>query len=497
MSFECNIPAKTHPGRVTAASILSLCLFASLIIPALNIKRNGLWIDELFTFHAVSLPFWEMCIERLKHGHSPFFFAIVKGVTSAFGPISSEIPLRMTALLSWYCATISFFFLSLKFLSRRHALFAITLLTLGQTEIRWACIARMYTMLLFEMTWVIFAYLRIIDGSKSKAWKLIYVVGSVLAAFTSPSYFLVFPAFLWDSLRRRKTMPALWKLTILAPAFVLITILPVQLFFSAAEHKSNVGQKKLSLLLTNALTVFLGINKGSGFGEGRFAALHYAGLVILSAAAITFVSVRKHLTSIEALTLKLTLVPLVIMLLSHILAKISGWPVSALGPDRYLFAAFPAGSLLTASAFARWTANRSRTMFAAEIVLISVYVICAILIFRTDADPFRTFMKKLSTRYSPADGLIVYPEEVAHGVKLYVPGARIDAAFNRGLSDPQSALNAMKKLNSLNRVWLVWYQGRKDLLDDLAAKAFGPGIIRMKSGDSVRVIEYHPRKGNP
>jgi hypothetical protein len=75
-------------------------LALAAVLRAALIDRHGLWNNELITFVALKLPYWELVNERLSVNHMPLYFLLEKAWTSVFG--LSEISMRtIGAIFGW------------------------------------------------------------------------------------------------------------------------------------------------------------------------------------------------------------------------------------------------------------------------------------------------------------------------------------------------------------------------------------------------------------
>src|SRR4051812_949029 len=96
-----NIP----PSLVVVAGV---GIVGAMCILLRFIHLNGFWVDELYTLHAIRLPWHEMVLERLRRGHFPGYFALLKLVYLSLNGYNAETVLRAVSLVAWLAAVLSF-----------------------------------------------------------------------------------------------------------------------------------------------------------------------------------------------------------------------------------------------------------------------------------------------------------------------------------------------------------------------------------------------------
>src|SRR5687768_5022592 len=102
---DCATFAVSHTDRQKLAiTIAAIAVASGLTIVIQLLHRNGFWIDELYTLHAIRLPWKDMILERLDRGHFPGYFLVVKSLYDTIGPTSAsgtETLLRGFSITCW------------------------------------------------------------------------------------------------------------------------------------------------------------------------------------------------------------------------------------------------------------------------------------------------------------------------------------------------------------------------------------------------------------
>lgn len=498
------------PNRAEAARseamvhglVAGLSIAAGLFLLVRFLHRNGFWIDELYSLHAIHLPFREMVLERLRRGHFPLYFALLKGGVALFGGQASETSMRALSLVFWLAAAASFWAVASRLLSRKAAAVAVTLLALNGLAIRQASEARMYALVLLQSVWITFAYFEMQRGNDRAAWKWIYGAGTVLVFWTSPSFALVSSAFLYDAWRGRRESPALFKTTLITLAVSLLSLAPGLIFHLQTRLQNELAHIRPAAVIFHVVALLGGI----------FANDHYFRptrlLMVLQALAGFFTMAvlwrlwqgRKELSRREVACRRIVFFPLGLMLVTWAVEETTGLSVSVLGPARYLMGAVPAGALLTASIVDRWTAGRPRRAEMAQATLAVLLACGAYGILTVITEPFREYALQLRAVYRNGDAIVTVPDQIADGVEMYLPGMRVDAAINRWLLDEREIAERLRPLADRKNVWLLWYRGRRSPVAEVAVRVLGdcqpPG--EEKRMGILRLLHFTPAdKGAP
>ncbi|MCX7625556.1 MAG: hypothetical protein N2Z21_05025, partial [Candidatus Sumerlaeaceae bacterium] len=135
--------------KVYAGLLVAVFLFQ--LVTLLRISWSiGMWIDELYTLNAISLPWSDMFLERCRRGHPPLYFICAKAtwLLTKGTTLPPEFRLRLISLVSWVTAVGAFAFMARRFLSPGAALLATTILVCSNISLLQAGNGRMYALAL-------------------------------------------------------------------------------------------------------------------------------------------------------------------------------------------------------------------------------------------------------------------------------------------------------------------------------------------------------------
>jgi len=192
-----------------AAGVLSVL---SLLLRLWGIDRSTLWLDEVFTVDAVTMPVADLVAERLANTHSPAFFLLLKALPL---PTDSLFWLRLPSAV-FGALTVFVGALAGRALSdARAGLFAALVLATMPMLIAYGQEARSYTSLLLGVTVALWGAARIVRhprlaaaslGSGAMARRRSGILalrmawGALLAGCLWAVYMMTLGLFFWASL---------------------------------------------------------------------------------------------------------------------------------------------------------------------------------------------------------------------------------------------------------------------------------------------------------
>lgn len=124
---------------------LGSCLAAALVLRLWNLGAPDLWSDEVHTLDAMGLPVGDLVAERLRAGHLPLYFVLLRGWTELFG--TSQLALRFPSALLGTALVVPAFALFRRLLPAAQARWALAVLAVHPTFVELSREARMYPLL--------------------------------------------------------------------------------------------------------------------------------------------------------------------------------------------------------------------------------------------------------------------------------------------------------------------------------------------------------------
>lgn len=477
------VVSKRSTSRLSLAVAVS-SIVGALVLVVVFLQRNGLWMDELYTLHAIRLPLREMIYERLRRGHFPLYFMLQKEVVALFfGGKYNEISLRVLSTAGYFAAVISFALLARRFLNPTAAAMAITLFAFNGLALRQAVEARMYTLALLEGVWILRAYFEMASGAGRPVWKWVLMGMTLVGVWTSPSVALLVAVLSMDAWFRRRSSPGLLRWTFLALVVGIATLVPGLLVHIETRQKTEVAHVPPIWLAGHLVTFVSGIFADDDYFKPSIALRVLQGIGAVVTIGVVFSALRRwrKLPELEKSCLRIVTLPVLIMLVTWGLSYVVRIQVNLLGPARYIIGVMSCGALLAASQIASWTEGFPRRTMLSHIAVFALLASGAVLILTVEFEPgrgrsFRWLMKELREHYHPGDGVITVPNEIADGVQMYVRNLKVDVAIDRWMADKDKLTEMIKPLGSRPKVWVVWYRGRESAALDVATGLFGEPV---------------------
>ncbi len=473
---------KNRPGPDLLWIGAGLFVLLGAVCVAAMLGRNGFWIDELFTLNAATMSWTDMVRERMVRGHPPLYFALMKVHLSLATPYLtlSESLLRLPSYVFWLAAVLSFPLVVRRHLARGAAVLAVLLLAMNQLGIQHALNARMYSMVLFFSVWIMGAWLALITGKSRHPfrWTVVLVVCGVAGCLTSPSVLLVLLGLVFDAWFWRTKNPRAWRVALLALAAGCLTYLPAMIAYFTASGQIGPALKNPSQVMMSLVTVLVGTARGArtGSGEEDNIVWRYVGSTLAAGVLLLLLLRRRSLSRIEAACFRIVFLSFGVAIPAAVIGDLTGTKVSFLGSNRYLIGLVPFGAVMTASIAAGldlWRNTHLRCI--AGIGLLVFLGGSAISASRRPTEPFREAIQAaMLPRYRPGEQVMVLPREIDDGVRFYVPGADIRAAFPVFANNPDRIRAEMDKVTTGGVVWLVQYRGHSKPVLNASRARFGP-----------------------
>lgn len=468
---------------------------------------NGLWLDELYTLHAINLPVKVLLSERTHRGHTPLYFLLLKGCLWITRASASETSLRALSLAWWVASVASFWLLVRRFLPAAAGM-ACCFFALNGIALRYGIEARMYTMVLFIAVWALRSYLELVQ-SPSRRWYLVFIAAVFAGLWTSPSVALILAGFLFDAWRRRSQDPVLFRRISVVIALGLLSIAPGMLLYLLTRDRNAIASMGGTRAISHLIALFSGVfAQDDHFATDRpLRVVQVLGAFLCICIFVSLWQVRRERDAAVQLCLRLVAAPMLIAVLTwmgaEILVLVAGSEApdfSVLGPARYYIGALPAAAFLAGGSMARLAVHWRRSyQIAAAAALLALLCISGFFTLRSESDPFRFFVQWLGARYDKHDAIVVVPHEIADAIPLYLPGAHVNVAVNRWIVDEPTLRAQLAPLNRAWTTWLFWYRGRSSPVVDVATSMWGPYVSSSDKNTlgSIRVLRFNPRRNAP
>lgn len=470
---------------------ISIAIAIGLVVS--HLSYAGLWIDEIYTLHAVSLPWREMFLERLMRGHFPLYFALMKlWLTLAGG--ASEIALRAPSFFFWLASTALFGWLAFRHLRRDTAALSTLFFALNGLAIRQASEARMYTVVLLFSVAICFSYLTLAKSKNNKLATFTLVTVPLFAFWTSSTAILTIIALLFDAFRRRHRQ----TIILLCVSLLLILVsalVPAVVHVTSREH-SEIAHVPPLVVFLHFVTCLSGIIGWEDYYKLSWAAY---GLQVLGAAvtvgACAFLFRKWSLFPEEVRTSAvIVFFPLLLMLVTYVIEKTVGWKVALHGPARYVIGSLPFAAVLSGFLLSKAFLT-ARRRYVVAVAWATVLILNALVVVRLRLETPRELLRYyLGKQYVSSDAVVVVPPQAVEAVKMYAPQVTVNETFPRGL-ETEELHRKLSVFASTDRLWLIWIHGKGSKAVDVADALFGKGVSSSPKRyiGERRIFLYRPR----
>jgi hypothetical protein len=463
-----------------------------------TLRRNGFWIDELYTLHSIRLGWKDMVLERLHRGHFPGYFALVRLWYSFWPEQMFELALRSMSVVFYLLAVASFWPLARRVLSSPQSLVALALFACNGVALRQAGEARMYTVTLFIAVWITRAWLELQllepfaeNAARRLRWSIALVALPVLGFVVSPTTGVLIGSMLAVGLlwRRAEVWPLNRKLA-LALVLSLLVFIPGAIFHVSTADRLGISSSKPAVFLGHIVALMPGVQLWDDYyqKDDRARVLLALGAIVTITAISILWRRRRDLPRWMQRSALVVALPLVAITLSYPLVEL--FALDIMGPPRYFLTLMPLAALLGA-----WALMQFRRRILVHGALTVLLLASAWVILTVRVEQFRQrLLEYLQPRFKSGDGLVVTAHEIADGVELYVPGTRVDVPVNRWEMDKAALASQLAPLGSKETVWLVWYRGNASPVIEVAESLWGSFISNRpeKPYGALRVYEFHP-----
>lgn len=460
-----------------AAILLSLLLY------------NGFWVDELYTLHAIRLPWPDMVMERLNRGHFPGYFTLVRLWYSLWPESQFELALRSMSAAFYLAAVGSFWFLVRRVLTQPASLLALCLFACNGVALRQAGEARMYTVVLFIAVWLVRCWYEMQQTGARKGWTILFAALTVVGFAVSPTVGVLVASMILVSLGRSGNR----KLSLpLFVSFVLgmLVFIPGALLHVQTAVRIGISASKPLVFLAHPVALMPGVQ----LWDDYYKAGALVDLLLILGIPVTLYAIRtvwKNRRTMPDTLYRMALIavlPLAIVTLCYPLVEL--FHLGIMGPPRYFLTLLPMASIVGA-----WAISRLPRAVLVHSVLVAFLLVNAVAIMTVRVERFRDVVTSyLKKNYKPGDGLVVTVHEAADGVELYVPGSRVDLPISRWEMDRDKLRADLATLSDRENVYLVWYRGAYSPLVGVANELWGDFETHKegKTSGSLMIYKFKP-----
>jgi hypothetical protein len=187
--------------------------------------------------------------------------------------------------------------------------------------------------------------------------------------------------------------------------------------------------------------------------------------------------------------------PLAVMFGSWVMSAFTR--VTAFGPARYLICIMPMAAILTGELIVRISQTSKYlnwpVRYTNVAVLLFLMANCLGMLY-VKVEPFRSHVEKLKHQVRAGDPVIVLPEEVAAGVRMYAPKVQVSLAVDRRASNESQLVPLLQQFNNAERVWMLEYRSAKSPVIKVAKKVLGEftSSTPSKPLGKVRILQFTP-----
>lgn len=159
-------------------------IFFSLILRVINLGKESLWLDEVYSILYVTERYTTTGILfnlPLNEPHPPLYYFILNLWTKIFG--RTEFAIRFPSAIFGTLAVASAYLLGKKLFSHYAGIFSALIMSLSSYHIYYSQSARMYSLLAFLGTFSLYYTMCIIENKNQSYYKR-HVITTVLLAYT-------------------------------------------------------------------------------------------------------------------------------------------------------------------------------------------------------------------------------------------------------------------------------------------------------------------------
>ncbi len=473
------------------ATLTTLTVLAAITMLITFIGYNGFWIDELYTLHSIRLGWKEMALERLHRGHFPGYFVVARLWFAVWPDHLFETALRFLSVLFYLFALAAFWPLARKILSPPASLVAVALFACNEIALRQAVEARMYTLTLLIGVGILRAWYELQNPAALRRWAFAMPLLAVAGFMVSATVGVLLSSMLVVTFFNRAQNRRAFIVTAVSLAMGLAVFIPGAILHLQTGRRVGIASSKPTVFLTHIVALMPGVQVWDDYykTDARLVGLLVVGGAITLSAIWMLWKKRKELpTPLRRMAIMVAL-PVGLITLSYPLVEL--FSLAIMGPPRYFITLMPMAALVGA-----WALMQFPRRLAVHCALTVFLMFSAWTILTVRTEKFRERVTGyVASQYQPEDGLVVTAREIADGVEYYLPGAKVDEAVSRWITDRNALRARLRPLSDRKTVWLIWYRGNDSPLIEVAKEMWGP--LESNRPDEpygkLRIYKFKPR----
>ena len=246
----------------------------AMVLRVIRVSYRELFGDELWTVSLLQHPqLGGDLLDRIFHGHLPFYYQIMEMWTNAFGGLNtaSAAMLRAPSVVFGLLTVVAFIFFAQRYLKR--LAFAVCVIAFTMNPILVASSNHAAPFALLGLFTVLSNYfcIRSLDEGGKRNW-ILWTVFSLLGALTHPFFwFLLVGQFIFALMRPRRTPRPFYVVSIVGVVAAIATTVWAALYASANyPRKVDVDAPAIDDMARALVSVLLGDIPRFGYNDKTF-----------------------------------------------------------------------------------------------------------------------------------------------------------------------------------------------------------------------------------
>ncbi len=422
----------------------------------------GPWIDEFYTLHAISLPWLDMLLERLRRGHPPLYFVLEKLIWESTQSLlaSPLLRLRLLSLTTWGLAIILFALLGRGLAAPRGRWYCVGLFAISNVAVLHAANARMYSLALLLAVVHFLSYLHLLKTTELGAsrWTVLFLLSAVAGILTSPSFALLTLCLGIASLSLYGWRAAQTRYVFGALLLSALYYVPALYFYLETPAQLGPVTKHFTRLTFSAFALLTSIGRGKVPPEGTIAAFGSVASVLFSLIILRllFLKWRECPAMLRAPTIAFAALYALIFA-TGVLCLVPYFSKLRVGTDRYLVVFVPLGVWITGNVIATRLSRRF------GLWIFTAMVACSALTLSQVKPPENELVRQEFNDFAAsayADfPIIISPPEIEEGIRLYLPEAQFIGSIGIANNTTETRNTLLSKAIQEETCTIIYYRG--------------------------------------
>lgn len=429
-----------------------IIVILSSFLGIFHITYRSFWTDEIITLNSISLSFKDLVIERMKNGHLPVYFILLKLWAKYFG--DSEFALRLFSAICYIFSSIVLLITAKRFFGKKYGLLCGLFYIITQRSVWAAQEARPYALTLFI---IILTYL--LYDNLTKKINIIniffFLLISVFGILISPLYFIVIISMFIPSLILYLKNRSNYELKIICILYAVIFIASLACLAWLSHLKSNESQDIVFKFVSMKKAILRPLNDVF-WGEDKYAlfkALKYI------ATLLTVVIVLKYILNLFSVknspdfTIFCWL--LIPFLIIYFMQSFVSFNVASY---RYYSITLGAAAFFKTSFIKNLKSYNKKLFFV--IVFIAAQLLFTFTFIYSKGDMLREGVKHIGANYKKGELVIGYYALRYDIFKYYDTGVKDLIEINKNIKYSKKILKILEKSDKIHgqNIWVILYK---------------------------------------